>query len=67
MGHKRKKMTDRYWAHERAARMYSRLGKNRKAVAHAKRARSLRFGAVPPVESIIVSGGLYRARGLTQT
>jgi hypothetical protein len=30
--------------------MYNRLGESRKAVAHAKRARSLRFGAVPPVE-----------------
>lgn len=49
-GTKEKNMTDRYQAHDRAARMYSRLGESRKAVAHAKRARSLRFGAVPPVE-----------------
>jgi hypothetical protein len=41
----KEKMTDRYQAHERAARMYSRLGEDRKAVAHAKRAR--RCGSAP--------------------
>lgn len=39
--------TERARAHERAARMYSQFGDKRKALAHAKRARVLRFGTGP--------------------
>ena len=59
---KREKMvarsTERARAHERAARMYSRFGDKRKALAHAKRARSLRFGT-GPVSPVSVSQEEY--------